>query len=386
MVINSRTTRRAKHLTQLWWAFFIFTSVALGLRRRGHARTSRVGLTLFTYAYAEGLGNGGAIDRSNLDFFLRVALSANTPGMLDGEGKVEYNIVVNGRVCTPCDITLPVVLRSSSSPGMASRVRVFRRENTGMDMGAHNFSLSWAMSSKPDAFTYFIFINSSFRGPFMPKWTPANFHFTDTLLSPMKLRGVKLMGAYLSCLNRHVEPVSGPIIETGFFALDRDSLLWAIQDGIFQIYESKAETIVKSEYGVAKSILSRGGDIDTLLTRYKPGVEWSNPKHQFCNDNRHSSRRGALSGGISVNIFETVFVKLSWCVRAKEVEVTSNWILNLAQGRTGTEGNFDRIGWEKGVSPEGTSGKAGTLPIEVPTDGCATGDVSALLHEGMGFR
>jgi len=70
--------------------------------------------TLVTYAYAEGLGNGGEIDLHNFRFFLKLVLAEETPGTSDEYNRINYNIVVSGQVCTPCEDTLPRLL---SKPG-----------------------------------------------------------------------------------------------------------------------------------------------------------------------------------------------------------------------------------------------------------------------------
>ena len=95
--------------------------------------------TLVTYAYAEGLGNGGQIDLYNFRYFLKVALASNTPGTEDLDNRVDYNIVVSGSICTPCEETLPGILLKSSRSGW---VTVLYKETYGMDFGGYNLSIS----------------------------------------------------------------------------------------------------------------------------------------------------------------------------------------------------------------------------------------------------
>ena len=214
----------------------------------------------------------------------------------------------------------------------------------------------------------------------MPKWTPRNFHFTHTLTYRMRLNNVKLAGAYLSCLPADLEPVAGPILETGFFALDTTSLQWATEAGVFNVHAKKHLTILNSEYGLMSCITRKGGNVDTLLTRYREGIDWRTQAHALCNDNRHSSRRGALEGGISANIYESIFVKLSWCVRAKEAAITSRWLMKLAAGQNGTEGTLDEKGWRRGIIDAGTTSKTGMLPPDITPDGCHAGDLQEVLE------
>jgi len=332
------------------------------------------------YSYGENLGNGGPIDESNLSFLIQVGIRGNVPGTRDPQGKVDYIIVANGYKCTPCDVILPEIL---SLPELSRKengwVTVLRRKNLGMDFGGFMHAIQWIQLHRRGKYKYFVFLNSSLRGPFMPKWTPENFHFTDVLVNRMRENeNLKLMGAYISCLPE-VESRPGPVMESLFFALDDISLSYLVSAGIFNPHEVKRASILLSEYRLLSEILSRGWSADTLLARYRANIDWSSEKHYNCNDNRHSSRRGALEGDISVNIYEAIFVKISWCVRAKEVAVTSKWLLQLSNNYDGTEGTFDKLGYESGISVGGTSGKNSTLRPDVPRDGCYAGDLSDVL-------
>jgi len=333
--------------------------------------------TVMVLSYAEAGTNGGRIDMANLEFFIRVAIRGTTPGTLDPTAKVDYIIVVNGEMCTPCDATLPRVLKLSDRP--EGWVTVIYRENLGMDFGGFRHAVDWLAKHRPNVYKFHIFINSSLRGPFMPKWTPASFHFTDTILQKFHSDPkVKLVSSVISCLPE-AEPVVGPISESYFFALDQESLQWALDAGVFGVHKEKFKTAVLSEMGLAKSILKRGGRIDSLLMRYRSGLDWNEKRHWRCNDNRHASRRGALENGISTHPLETLFVKISWCVRSAEVAQMTKWLVRLSAGESGTEGVFDAIGYDRGIHPSGTSSKSGTLVPDVKDNGCATGDISDLL-------
>jgi len=342
---------------------------------------------LVSYAYAEGLGNGGKIDRYNLHFFIRVALAGNAPGTMDFAKKVDYVFVVNGWNCEPCESSLKQVLSTEESKKRGKEwITVLYRNNTGMDIGAHNASISWAKKRRPGKYQYFIFLNSSSRGPFMPKWTPSNFHFTDVLTQFMREnRRIKIAGSYISCLSGKVEQDDRIVMETLFFCLDSESLNWAVADGIFNIYDEKYLTALLGEYALLNSIFKRGGMAEGLSMRYSKNLDWADGSHSSCNDNRHSYRRGNLEGGLSPNLLENIFVKASWCVRAAESAILSRWLLKLSDGYAGTEGISDETGWEYGSSPRGTSSKNGTLKPDIPVDGCQFGNIDDLRVESFGF-
>ena len=337
---------------------------------------------LVTYAYAEGLGNGGEIDRHNLHYFIRVGIAGLVPGTSDPNSKVDYIIVVSGWKCELCETSLKeVLIRPELKSKGKDWVTLLYRENRGMDFGAYNMSITWVNQHRPTIYKYFIFINSSLRGPFMPKWTPNTFHFTDALTQMMKDDSrIKIVGSYITCLSKAFEPFQRVVMESLFFCLDEDSLRWVIEDGVFNIRDKKTDIALLGEYGLMNSVIRRGWRAESLSMRYAKGLDWASSVHENCNDNRHSSRRGILDGEISPNLLEHIFVKTSWCVRAKESGVLSRWLLKLSQGEPGTSGEPDMAGWKYGVSEFGTSSKkGGTLRPDIPSDGCEHGDIRELI-------
>lgn len=340
-------------------------------------RTSPQDRTLVTYAYAEGLGNGGMLDQQNFQYFIDVVSTGLVPGTMDIVGRVDYIFVVSGSKCTPCETLAKSALARTFSKKRV--VKILFRDNVGMDFGAYSDAMVFMRGQKRHGYKYFIFINSSLRGPFMPKWTPPSFHFTDTLTDFMRRdRRVKLASSYVTCLHAP-EPKVGPIAESLFFAVDRQTLHILEEDGIFGVRSNKSDVIMQGEYALLEAVLKRGYRYENLVGRYKIGLDWANSRHHFCNDCRHASRRGALQDGNTANILEHVFIKTSWCVRAAETAVASKWLVRLASGLPGTEGHFDEVGWRHGISIAGTSGKSGTLPPDVPRDGCMRGDFKDLI-------
>lgn len=60
---------------------------------------------------------------------------------------------------------------------------LWRYENVGMDIASHNASIEWAASTKRLAkYSYFIFLNSSARGPFVPNYLPPGWAWPDAFL------------------------------------------------------------------------------------------------------------------------------------------------------------------------------------------------------------
>ena len=56
---------------------------------------------------------------------------------------------------------------------------MYRVENEGMDIAAHNVTLEWAkFTGSHKKYKYFIFLNSSVRGPFYPTYMPRGWQWT----------------------------------------------------------------------------------------------------------------------------------------------------------------------------------------------------------------
>ena len=135
-------------------------------------------------------------------------------------------MIVNGWKC-------PVALK----PHLGRRFLAFFRSNRGFDYGGHGaFLRKLGMSEQWPAtrlnFTHFIWLNSGVRGPFLPQWTPSNWHwsqaFTDLLgTRPTgSERVVHLVGTSITCLSPEDECVvqdpqcAGPKVEGFMTATD----------------------------------------------------------------------------------------------------------------------------------------------------------------------
>jgi hypothetical protein len=71
-------------------------------------------------------------------------------------------------------------------------------------------------------------------------------------------------------------------------------------------------------------------------------VDWRDPVHWKCNDNVHPSRHGTYEG-ISLNPFETVFVKSTWHVAEPYTRLYAGWMRRHRLGKPGTEGMTNQL-------------------------------------------
>ena len=170
-------------------------------------------------------------------------------------------------------------------------------------------------------YKYFIFINSSVRGPFLP---PYYLEFLSDYQRELKKAfywyhiftkrindKVKLVGCTISCATApHVQSY---FLTTDFLGL---SLLlknsWgegAARTAVFGCQSSKVDTIAASEMGISYRILESGYMIDCLLSKYQT-IDFSKKANYQCSvyGNPYTDRN---FDGVSLEPYEVVFVKFS---------------------------------------------------------------------------
>lgn len=210
------------------------TPVATNLMRR----TETVQETLVIYVFHD----SNDWYRENLKFFVRVAL-----GEHDGED-INYIFVINGD--TQLDVR---ELLSKTRARKSGRTRVIFRENTCLDGGTIGFVLS-KYPGIETRYRYFVLINSSVRGPFLPRYVqtlyPKRLSWT-TVMTGMLNRDVKLVGTTVSCQGQvHVQSM--------VLATDRIGMSLLMDKGVFKCTQTPAEAVKTYELQASSVILDAG--------------------------------------------------------------------------------------------------------------------------------
>ena len=199
------------------------------------------------------------------------------------------------------------------------------------------------LASQNKRFKYYIFLNSSVRGPFYPSYMPAGWEWTQAYTARLTGR-VKVVSSSLVCLPSLDKSGGGPRVESWAFALDEEGLGLTVDAGVFEVRKCKlcrdGGIVTQSEYGISRAILEKNYNLATLMSMYRSDVDWSDPQHWACNGNAHPSRHGTYDG-ISMHPFETVFVKASWRVGEPHLSKYTKWFLAHAAGSANTAGLFD---------------------------------------------
>lgn len=189
---------------------------------------------------------------------------------------------------------------------------IVRRENVGYDFGAHAAGLAHvtavaaaAGSAPPSEYG---FLNCGMSGPFLPAYaTDADwFGAYTSRLSP----SVRLVGAYVTCLDENDLGGQGPHVEGHSFFTDLAGVRFFQAVGVLRAHPDKLSAILDGEWAMSRAVFAAGHTIDTLLYRYQ-GIDWRAPGNSNCNKHRFAGHAGGYGGG-EINPFETIFFKRLW--------------------------------------------------------------------------
>lgn len=305
-------------------------------------------LILTSYSYFE----KDTVQLANFQFFISVGMGISST--YKAPVKTDFVVVINGPQCTPCkslhhivndDEKAAAVMPASvsaawSSPGLT----MFQRtENQGMDFAAHNVTIEYLRKTNQyTRYQYFIFLNSSVRGPFYPSYMPEGWQWTMAYTQRFK-PDVRLVSSSIVCLPSIDAGGYGAKAESWAFAIDQEGLDLVTEAGVFSLHVCKLcndGVVVLGEYGLSNVLLSKGHNIATLMSKYNPNTDWREERHWQCNSNVHPSRHGTYDS-ISMHPFETVFLKASWHVGEPHTSKYTEWFSGLAAGSDNTGGTFD---------------------------------------------
>ena len=304
-------------------------------------------LILTSYSYFE----KDSIQLANFQFFISVGMGVSST--YRSPSNTHFVVIVNGPQCTPCkslshavvdDEAAAAVLPTTSAAWSGNGLLMLQRiENEGMDFAAHNVTIEYLRKKNQyKRYKYFIFLNSSIRGPFYPSYMPEGWQWTMAYTQRFK-RDVKLVSSSIVCLPKVDAGGYGPKVESWAFAIDQEALDLVTAAGVFHLRTCKLcddGVVVMGEYGLSNILLSKNFNIATLMSRYNPDTDWREERHWHCNSNVHPSRHGTYDS-ISMHPFETVFLKASWHVGEPHLARYTSWFLGLAAGSDNTGGTFN---------------------------------------------
>jgi hypothetical protein len=225
------------------------------------------GSTVIVYHYFE----KDLTYKNNLVYFLSV-------GILED---VDYFVMISG----DCTVALP------DRPN----VTYIKTENWNNDFGGY---IKFFQVAPIDKYEFFVFINSSVRGPFLPNYTDFRWvnAFTDRLEGD-----VHLVGASINILpesathTRRFAAIYGyapPFIhaQTTAYALSATAVRYLLAIGFYKVESAltKKEVIVHYELRLSQEIIRHGWNLGSFLPGYE-GLNYRNLSMTYPND---SSRNG----------------------------------------------------------------------------------------------
>jgi hypothetical protein len=191
---------------------------------------------------------------------------------------------------------------------------VLHHVNDCYDLGTFGWSLKQpSIASKLSSYKYFIMVNSSVRGPFVPPYMPDRHEWYRLLTRRLGgTTNVRLVGATISCegmqstvLNAYL---SSPHVQTWLFAVDREGLqILTTAETPLQCHADREDAIINGELGASMAILDAGYNIDCLLEPYQ-GIDWRNWRNHKCNDMRNPMKHGNFMG-TTLHPYVTIFTK-----------------------------------------------------------------------------
>jgi hypothetical protein len=191
--------------------------------------------------------------KENLEYFL------NNRGILDN---VDYYIIING------DSTVNIPEKDN--------IQIIKRENKGFDFGAW----SNALKKIDKSYDYYIFMNSSVRGPYVKE----NENWIDKFMELFNKPDVKLVGTTINILEEnifgdnllhrfnHEPPYSH--VQSMFFIVDNEAIQFLNEKDFFNEESINNENnlnyiILKYEIGLSQHILKNNWNINCIVPEYR---------------------------------------------------------------------------------------------------------------------
>jgi hypothetical protein len=241
--------------------------------------------------------------KKNCEYFLENGLNDSS----------DYLFVINGD-------------SSIDFPKRTNIINIIHRKNTGYDFQAYTEALRTINISN---YNYFIFMNTSVRGPYIDNKSNWQSKFTNLIKGDTKLVGttINIHCTRASCNfdeEKHLKSIglSRPYthVQSQVFAMDRECLLF-IKDRIFIDYNpnhSFIDTIINKEILMSQYVLKNNWNIDCVIPEYQ-GLDYRILKEDInpTSDEGDANYAGAYFGR-TLEAEEVIFIKTNRDLLEKE--------------------------------------------------------------------
>lgn len=243
---------------------------------------SEIGRVLILYVW----GNTDVQSLGNLEFFILHGVRETQPA--------DYYFILQRMNKTAVDESLLPVLPSNA--------HYVQHENECRDIGTFGWFLSQNITNTT-AYKYFIFMNSSVRGPFLvPYFETFGIWWFDIFIRRLNDR-VKLVGPSINCEQQ-------PHVQSYMMATDRVGFQFLTGNGsrIFSCHASQRDAVFNGEIAASQMLLKANYQIASLQSKYQ-GWDFEKPENQGCNYGASPIFRDGALDTIQHDPFELIFVK-----------------------------------------------------------------------------
>ena len=253
--------------------------------------------TLVVYSYYESNASGTNLEsttsketaRQNLRFFIREGVLGRSAPQ---EHEAHFVFVVHGR---KLGVELP----------QRSNVQRFDRDNRGYEFCGVAELLADLAQYGVMTFAFFIFLNSSIRGPYYPLFLPV-FTWTRGLTHRLDAK-TKLSGATVGCSSKP------NYVHLQSFVLATDCIGLRVIASSVRCHATKRDTIFGSEFPISRSIIRAGFNLASTM-RYWYGHDFRKPistlaKCRALKLNDVMQPGHYMADGVDPNPMELMFVK-----------------------------------------------------------------------------
>ncbi len=197
---------------------------------------------------------------------------------------------------------------------LGKNIKVIRKKNIGFDFGAWGHYIH---SIPYNNYDYFIFINTSVRGPFIPRWCSKMYNWADLMVSSIN-ENIKLVGPTINYMfNPHIQSMAWATDKIGLkLLIDKNILVPNLQ------FTNIQDVIVNHEVKMSKVILDAGYDIFA----FQISEEVNQSKHRSnikIHDDIHFENQYY---SLTINPFEVMFVKTNFDKVLKKYRVNDKYV------------------------------------------------------------
>jgi len=190
-------------------------------------------------------------------------------------------------------------------------IRVLRKLNQGYDFGAWSYAICDELKTEGwEKYQYFIFLNTSVRGPFLPRW-----------MHPKSPKWYEMFCSHLNAKIRLVGPTVNyyhhPHIQSMIWATDLEGIKLFVNKGILKsgldVKDIWPTLVFEHEIGLSKALMEEKQDFYGFQLS-----EWTfGSKHHEVHKGLHPLPHTDICHphlyfGSTLNPFETMFIKAKW--------------------------------------------------------------------------